>query len=47
MGLADAGEILVSATSHDLVAGSDIAFEDRGEHELRGIDGKRRLYAVR
>jgi DNA-binding NarL/FixJ family response regulator len=46
MGLADAGEILVSATTHDLVAGSDIAFENRGEHELRGIDGKRRLYAV-
>jgi DNA-binding NarL/FixJ family response regulator len=46
MGLADAGEILVSATTHDLVAGSDTAFEDRGEHELKGIDGKRRLYAV-
>jgi DNA-binding NarL/FixJ family response regulator len=46
MGLADAGEILASATTHDLVAGSDIAFEDRGEHELRGIDGRRRLYAV-
>ena len=46
MGLADAGEVLVSATTHDLVAGSDIAFDDRGEHELRGIDGTRRVYAV-
>ena len=46
MGLADAGEVLVSATTHDLVAGSDIAFRDRGEHELRGIDGTRRVYAV-
>lgn len=44
--LADAGEVLVSATTHDLVAGSDIAFRDRGEHELRGIEGTRRVYAV-
>jgi hypothetical protein len=30
----------------DLVAGSDIAFEERGEHELTGVPGARRLYAA-
>jgi pimeloyl-ACP methyl ester carboxylesterase len=42
---AGAGEVLVSSTVLDLVAGSGIRFEDRGEHELKGI-GARRLYAV-
>jgi class 3 adenylate cyclase len=42
---AGAGEVLVSSTVLDLVAGSGIRFEDRGEHELKGI-GPRRLYAV-
>ena len=40
------GEVLVSQTVHDLVAGSGITFEDRGVHELRGIPGEWRLYAV-
>lgn len=44
--LADANEILVSSTVKDLVAGSGIEFEDRGEHELKGVPGKWRLYAV-
>jgi class 3 adenylate cyclase len=39
------GEVLVSATVHDLVSGSGIAFEDRGERELKGV-GPRRIYAV-
>jgi class 3 adenylate cyclase/esterase/lipase len=43
--LAGPGEVLVSATVRDLVSGSGIEFEDRGEHELKGV-GKRRLYAV-
>ncbi len=43
--LAGAGEVLVSATVHDLVAGSGITFEDRGEHHLKGV-GDRRVYAV-
>jgi class 3 adenylate cyclase/dienelactone hydrolase len=46
MGLAGAGEILVSATTHDLVAGSGLRFEDRGEHELKGVEGARRVYAA-
>jgi class 3 adenylate cyclase len=45
-GLAGAGEVLVSQTVKDLVAGAGIAFEDRGEHELRGIPGTWRVYAV-
>lgn len=41
------GEVLVSSTVKDLVAGSGIAFADRGPQELRGIPGEWRLYAVR
>jgi class 3 adenylate cyclase len=44
--LAGAGEVLVSSTVKDLVAGSDIAFEDRGEHTLKGVPGEWRVYAV-
>ncbi len=43
---ARAGEVLVSGTVKDLVVGSEIAFEDRGEHELRGVPGRWRLWAV-
>ena len=40
------GEVLVSRTVVDLVVGSDIQFEDRGEHEARGVPGTWRLFAV-
>jgi class 3 adenylate cyclase len=43
---ADAGEVLVSSTVKDLVAGSGIEFDDRGAAELKGIPGEWRLYAV-
>jgi pimeloyl-ACP methyl ester carboxylesterase/class 3 adenylate cyclase len=43
---AEPGEVLVSSTVKDLVAGSGIAFDDRGERELKGISGAWRLYAV-
>jgi len=43
---AQAGEVLVSQTVKDLVAGSGIEFEDRGARELKGIPGEWRLYAV-
>jgi len=46
MSLAGAGEVFVSSTTHDLVAGSGLDFEDRGEHVLKGVDGARRVYAV-
>jgi pimeloyl-ACP methyl ester carboxylesterase len=44
--LAGPGEVLVSSTVRDLVAGSGIEFEDRGLHELKGLDEPRRLFAV-
>jgi class 3 adenylate cyclase len=40
------GETLVSRTLVDLVAGSGIDFEDRGEHELKGVPGTWHLYSV-
>jgi pimeloyl-ACP methyl ester carboxylesterase len=45
-GTATRGEVLVSSTVKDLVAGSGIEFEDRGIHELKGVPGEWRLYAV-
>jgi class 3 adenylate cyclase len=39
-------EVLVSSTVKDLVAGSGLAFQDRGAHELKGVPGEWRLYAV-
>ena len=44
--LGDAGEVLVSSTVKDLVAGSGIAFDDRGEHQLKGVPGSWRVFAV-
>ena len=43
---AQPGEVLVSSTVKDLVAGSGIAFDDRGEHELKGIAVAWHLYSV-
>ena len=43
---ADAGEVLVSGTVKDLVAGSGLEFEDRGVAELKGIPGEWRLFGV-
>jgi class 3 adenylate cyclase/alpha-beta hydrolase superfamily lysophospholipase len=46
-GLAAPSEVLVSSTVRDLVAGSGLEFEDRGEHELKGVPGEWRVFAVR
>jgi class 3 adenylate cyclase/pimeloyl-ACP methyl ester carboxylesterase len=43
---AQPGEVLVSSTVKDLVAGSGLAFEDRGAYDLKGIPGEWHLYAV-
>jgi class 3 adenylate cyclase len=40
------GEILVSGTVKDLVAGSELSFDDRGTHALKGVPGDWRLFAV-
>lgn len=44
--MAASGEVLVSRTVADLVAGSQLLLEDRGEHQLRGVPGTWRLFAV-
>ena len=44
--LAGRGEILVSGTVRDLVAGSGLPFEDRGRHVLKGIEGEWPVFAV-
>jgi class 3 adenylate cyclase len=43
---ADPGEVLVSSTVRDLVAGSGLTFEDRGSAELKGVPGEWRLFAL-
>ena len=45
--LAGPGEVLVSSTVKDLVAGSGIEFDDRGMHVLKGVPGEWRLFAIR
>jgi class 3 adenylate cyclase len=45
-GLAGPSEILVSQTVRDLVAGSGLDFTDRGAHDLKGVPGTWRVYAV-
>lgn len=45
-GLAGAGEVLVSRTVKDLTVGSDLAYVDRGEHELKGVPDHWQLYEV-
>ncbi|MBD0329869.1 MAG: adenylate/guanylate cyclase domain-containing protein [Thermoleophilia bacterium] len=45
-GQAQPGEVLVTGTVRDLVAGSGVAFEPRGEHELEGVPGTWSIYAV-
>jgi hypothetical protein len=45
--LAQAGEVLVTQTVRDLVLGSDLAFDERGGHALRGVPGEWTLHALR
>ncbi len=44
--LAEAGEVLVSSTVRDLVAGSGLTFADRGVHALKGVPDEWKLFAV-
>lgn len=46
MAVAGTGQIVVSATVRDLVDGADLAFEDAGLHELKGLQGLRQLYRL-
>lgn len=45
--LAGAGEVLVSSTVREIVTGSRRSFAERGEHELKGVPGQWRIYALR
>ena len=44
--MAQPGEVLVSRTVVDLVVRSGIQFSDRGEHDLKGVPGSWRIFAV-
>jgi class 3 adenylate cyclase len=44
--LARSDEVLVSSTIKDLVVGSGIEFDDRGQHALKGVPGSWRLFSV-
>ncbi len=44
--IADPGEILATSTVKDLTAGSGLTFVDRGEHELKGVPERWRLFRV-
>src|SRR5690242_17158491 len=46
MGLAGPAEVLVTSTVRDLVSGSDATFDDRGLHELKGVEGSRHVFAL-
>ena len=46
MATAGAGEILVSRTVRDLVAGSDIVLQDRGSQRLKGVEGDWQLFLL-
>jgi class 3 adenylate cyclase len=45
--LAESGEVLVTATTRDLLDGSGFSLEPRGEYELKGLSGARTVYALR
>ena len=46
LAIAEPGQVLVSGTVRDLLAGSGLVFAERGEFELRGIEGRRTLAAL-
>ena len=46
MGLAGAGEVLISGVTRDLLAGSGLQLESRGRHALKGIEGEREVFAL-
>jgi len=46
LSLAGDGDVYLSATTRELIAGSNLVLEDKGEHDLKGISGARRVYAL-
>ena len=47
MAIAEPGETLVSSTTRDLLDGTGLEFDDRGTHVLKGLPGKRAVFALR
>jgi class 3 adenylate cyclase len=47
MSLGGPDDVMISSTARDLLEGSEIAFEDAGEHELKGLPGLRRVFRLR
>ncbi len=47
MSVAEPSEVLVTATAREMAAGSGVAFEDRGEQELKGVGEAVRVWVVR
>jgi class 3 adenylate cyclase len=47
LALADPGQVLVTSTTRDLTLDAGLVYEERGEAELKGVPGARRLYALR
>ncbi len=45
-GVGAAGEVVLSGTTYELVADSDLRFEDRGAHELKGVTGARQIWSL-
>jgi class 3 adenylate cyclase len=46
MALAGPSQVYVSATTHELLAGSELTFVDAGSHELKGVSGTRQLFCL-
>jgi class 3 adenylate cyclase len=44
--LAEADEILVSGTTHELIGGTELEFSDRGSHQLKGVTGPRQVFRL-
>jgi class 3 adenylate cyclase len=44
--LAEADEILVSGTTHELISGTELEFSDRGSHQLKGVTGPRQVFRL-
>jgi class 3 adenylate cyclase len=47
LALGGSGDVVASSTTRELLAGSDLTFEDRGTHELKGLEGTRAVFAAR
>ena len=47
MSLGGPGDVMVSTTVRDVLDGTDLVFDDAGQHELKGLPGVRQLYRLK